>query len=162
MVNKTDKLDARGLNKLQRIGTLPEVWIPPGKLRDRRELTRTRMVLAAQRTQFKNRIHSTLDKYGLKVEVSDLFGKKGRALLARRLPELPPHTRQVTEIMLSQIDLLEERIGAIEERMREVLLPTRGERLGSCGGRTRSCVRHLLFSPRRSSTGHRRDDIVHR
>jgi len=125
MVNKTDKLDARGLNKLQRIGTLPEVWIPPGKLRDKRELTRTRMVLVAQRTQFKNRIHSTLDKYGLKVEVSDLFGKKGRALLARRLPELPPHTRQVTETMLSQIDLLEERIGAIEERMREVLLPTR-------------------------------------
>ena len=124
-MNKTDKLDARGLNKLQRIGTLPEVWIPPGKLRDKRELTRTRMVLVAQRTQFKNRVHSTLDKYGLKVEVSDLFGKKGRALLARRLPELPPHTRQVTEIMLSQIDLLEERIGAIEERMREVLLPTR-------------------------------------
>ena len=29
MVNKTDKLDARGLNKLQRIGTLPVVWIPP-------------------------------------------------------------------------------------------------------------------------------------
>ena len=28
--NKTDKLDARGLNKLQRAGTLPIVWIPPG------------------------------------------------------------------------------------------------------------------------------------
>jgi len=35
-------------------------------LRDKRELTRTRMVLVAQRTQLKNRIHSTLDKYGLK------------------------------------------------------------------------------------------------
>ena len=66
MMNKTDKLDARGLNKLQRIGTLPVVWIPPGQLRDKRELTRTRMVLVAQRTQLKNRIHSTLDKYGLK------------------------------------------------------------------------------------------------
>jgi len=29
MINKTDKLDARGLNKLQRTGTLPTVWIPP-------------------------------------------------------------------------------------------------------------------------------------
>ena len=29
-VNKSDKLDACGLNKLQRAGTLPEVWIPPG------------------------------------------------------------------------------------------------------------------------------------
>jgi len=34
MVNKTDKLDARGLNRLQRTGTLPTVWIPPGELRD--------------------------------------------------------------------------------------------------------------------------------
>jgi len=45
MVNKTDKLDARELNKLQRIGTLPKVWIPPGKLQDRRKLTHTRMTL---------------------------------------------------------------------------------------------------------------------
>jgi hypothetical protein len=28
MINKTDKLDARGLNRLQRAGPLPEVWIP--------------------------------------------------------------------------------------------------------------------------------------
>ena len=28
-INKTDKLDARGLNTLQRNGTLPTVWIPP-------------------------------------------------------------------------------------------------------------------------------------
>ena len=65
MVNKTDKLDARGLNRLQRAGTLPVVWIPPGELRDKRELTRTRMVLVSQRTQLKNRIHATLAKYGL-------------------------------------------------------------------------------------------------
>lgn len=38
VVNKTDKLDARGLNKLQRAGTLPTVWIPPGELRDKRTL----------------------------------------------------------------------------------------------------------------------------
>ena len=33
-INKTDKLDAGGLNRLQRPGTLPTVWIPPGELRD--------------------------------------------------------------------------------------------------------------------------------
>ncbi len=45
MLNKTDRLDARGLNRLQRAGTLPTVWIPPGALRDHRDLPRTRMVL---------------------------------------------------------------------------------------------------------------------
>ena len=70
MVNKTDKLDAGGLNRLQRTGTLPTVWIPPGVLRDQRDLPRTRL---------KNRIHATLAKYGLRLEgASDLFGRRGR------------------------------------------------------------------------------------
>ena len=129
MVNKTDKLDARGLNRLQRAGTLPVVWIPPGELRDKRELTRTRMVLVSQRTQLKNRIHATLAKYGLEVEASDLFGVKGRELLEEQLPLLPPHTRYVTEMLLSQIDALEKAIKPLEERMKEVLLPTREVKL---------------------------------
>jgi len=59
MVNKTDKLDARGLNRLQRTGTLPTVWIPPRQLPDQRELPRTRMVFSRMRTRLKNRIHAT-------------------------------------------------------------------------------------------------------
>ena len=64
-INKTDKLDAKGLNILQRAGTLPTVWIPPAQVRDKRELPRTRMVFAVERTKLKNRIHSVIDKYGL-------------------------------------------------------------------------------------------------
>src|SRR3989475_5055861 len=40
-INKTDRLDVRGLNRLQQNGTLPTVWIPPGALRDQRDLPRT-------------------------------------------------------------------------------------------------------------------------
>jgi transposase len=65
LINKTDKLDAHGMNRLQRNGTLPVVWIPPGPLRELRELTRTRVVLVAQRTRWKNRLTATLAKYGL-------------------------------------------------------------------------------------------------
>ena len=46
-VNKTDKLDCHGLNRLQRTGTLPTVWIPPAAIRDLRDLPRTRMMLSA-------------------------------------------------------------------------------------------------------------------
>lgn len=56
--NKTDKLDARRLAILLRNGTLPEVWIPPGELRDQRELLRLR-IFVGLRTRVKNRIHST-------------------------------------------------------------------------------------------------------
>src|SRR2546430_15757333 len=48
-INKTDRLDARALNRLQRHGTLPTVWIPPGEVRGRRDFPRTRMRVVPQR-----------------------------------------------------------------------------------------------------------------
>jgi len=126
MVNKTDKLDARGLNRLQRTGTLPTVWIPPGALRDERDLPRTRMVLVRQRTQLKNRIHATLAKYALTVpEVSDLFGRQGRELLRQRLAELPPQTTFATGRLLEQVEGLDDQVHRFERRMQEVFKPTR-------------------------------------
>ena len=119
MINKTDKLDARGLNQLQRAGTLPTVWIPPGELRDQRDLPRTRMVLVRQRTQLKNRIHATLAKYGVTCdEVSDLFGTRGMALLRQHLAALPPHTAFATRALLGQVERLNREVRAFEERMR--------------------------------------------
>ncbi|MFQ5946431.1 MAG: IS110 family transposase [Anaerolineae bacterium] len=125
MVNKTDKLDARGLNRLQRTGTLPTVWIPPGELRDGRDLPRTRMVLVRQRTQLKNRIHATLAKYALAPpEVSDLFGRRGREWLRQHLGELPPHTAYTTERLLDQLEALDCQVRLLEGRMQEVFKPT--------------------------------------
>jgi hypothetical protein len=40
-----EKFYKRGLALLLRNGTLPSVWIPPGELRDQRELPRMRMSL---------------------------------------------------------------------------------------------------------------------
>jgi len=120
--NKTDRLDCRGMIRLQRAGTLPVVWIPPRQMRDIRELVRTRMVLVRQRVQLKNRIHSTLSKYGVVVgEVSDLFGKKGRQLVREWLSQLPPHTAFVTERLLEEVEALDRRIEEVESRLGEVL-----------------------------------------
>lgn len=118
MVNKTDQLDVRGLNRLQRTGTLPTVWIPPGEWRDLRDLPRTRMVLVRQRTQLKNRIHATLAKYALNVSgVSDLFGRRGRALLRERLAALPPQTSYATTQLLDQVEALDRQVHLFEHRM---------------------------------------------
>lgn len=125
MVNKTDTLDARGLNRLQRTGTLPTVWIPPGELRDHRDLLRTRMVLVRARTRLKNRIHATLAKYALTVEdVSDLFGARGRQLLAGELRHLPPHTRFATDQLLEQVAVTTDQINHLEHRMQELFEET--------------------------------------
>lgn len=122
-VNKTDKLDAKGLNLLQRTGTLPTVWIPPADIRDKRDLARTRMVFSNQRTKLKNRIHSAIDKYGLQDEfrdVSDIFGKKARVHLRKVFELLPSESRYTSELLLAQLETVEASISAIEERMKEV------------------------------------------
>lgn len=123
-VNKTDRLDARGMNRLQRSGTLPTVWIPSADLRDQRELFRTRMVFTQQRTRLKNRIHATLAKYALRIEESsDVFNKRGRKELTLCLAKLPPHTRYATECILEQLGSVSAQITALESRMREVFAP---------------------------------------
>lgn len=125
LINKTDKLDAHGLNQLQRNRTLPTVWIPPKELRDLRELTRTRMVLGAQRTRLKNRIQATLNKYGWVLRnYSDPFGKKARVELNLRIGHLPPQTAYVTGVLMNQLDALEVQIREMEKRIRALAQET--------------------------------------
>jgi transposase len=122
LTNKTDKLDAHGLNRLQRNGTLPTVWIPPGPLRDLRELTRTRLVLVAQRTRLKNRISATLAKYGAPPsEASDPYGKRGRAELEQSLERLPEQTRWVSGQLLAQLDFVGAQVRELEQRLEELV-----------------------------------------
>jgi len=129
-INKTDRLDARGLNRLQRAGTLPTVWIPPRELRDARELPRTRMVLVCQRTKLKNRIHANLAKYGLTAGgASDLFGVRGRRILDEHLDELPSETQYVTRCLINQLDHLTHEVREIERRMAELFSATQELRL---------------------------------
>jgi transposase len=122
MINKTDKLDAHGLNRLQRNGTLPVVWIPPGELRQLRELTRTRLVLTRQRTRLKNRITATLSKYGVREsQASDPYAPGARTELEQRLAQLPEQARWVSELLLIQLDLLAGQIRQLEKRLAELV-----------------------------------------
>lgn len=121
-INKTDKLDAQGLNRLQRNGTLPTVWIPPGPLRDLRELTRTRLVLTGQRTRLKNRLTATLAKWGVPAsECSDPYGKRGRAELESHLGQLPEQTRWVSQQLLSQLDFVKLQVQQLEQRLQKLV-----------------------------------------
>lgn len=124
-INKTDKLDAQGLAVLSLNGTLPAVWIPPGELRDQRELARMRLVLVHMRTSLKNRIHATFAKYAITFEeVSDLFGVQGRRLVEKRLEGLPPETRHSVEEQLKLLDQLRSQIDQAEERIRLIVKMT--------------------------------------
>jgi transposase len=119
-INKTDKLDVHGLNRLQRAGTLPTVWIPPAELRDRRDLPRVRMFLVGQRSRLKNRIHAELTKYGVPVRgVSDTFGVKGQVLLAESMAQLPETTRKMTQHLVDQYRFVDQQIRELEKQITE-------------------------------------------
>lgn len=121
-INKTDKLDASGLAVLLHNGTLPTVWIPPGELRDVREICRYRMVLSNIRTKLKNRIHSILSKYAIRIEeVSDIFGLKGRRLLSERMEELPPESKRCVEEELKLMDDVQKQIDGVDKRIDELV-----------------------------------------
>ena len=121
LTKKTDTLDARGLAILLRNGTLPEVWIPPGELRDQRELLRLRIFLVHLRTRVKNRIHGTLARHNVQVPGADLFGVAARRLLGARLPELPEHSREAIEQELATLDFLETQIESAEQRLERIM-----------------------------------------
>jgi transposase len=128
--NKTDALDAKGLAILLHNGTLPESWIPPGELRDRRELLRTRMALRDLRSSLKHRIHAAIDRYGLQATgISDLFGVKGRVYIDAVLDRLPPNTAAMIQVQLTALDQLEVQIEDIEARIAVALKPSPEVRL---------------------------------
>ena len=118
--HKHDPLDARGLGILLRNGTLPECWIPPKELRDKRELLRTRMAVRDLRTCVKLRIYGALNRYGMHAEgVSDLFGKAGREYVKCCIAELPEETGRMVLAQVEVIDELEAKMKAIEQRIHE-------------------------------------------
>ena len=121
LINKTDKLDVHGLNRLQQNGTLPTVWIPPAPLRDLRELTRTRLVIVASRTRIKNRLSATLAKHGLDVKASDRFGVGARKQWPSLLEQLPEQTRFVSQQLFDQLDFLNQQIQQQEQRLDQLL-----------------------------------------
>jgi transposase len=124
-INKTDKLDVHGMNRLQRTGTLPTVWIAPPEIRDLRDLPRTRMFFSRERTRLKNRIQANLTKFGLNVVgFSDSFGAKARLQMEKHIEQLPYHTQTMTRELLRQLDLVEEQLDGQEKRIRELVKET--------------------------------------
>lgn len=124
-VNKTDKLDVHGMNRLQRVGTLPTVWIPPAEVRDKRELPRTRMFLVEQRSRLRNRVQAELTKYGLNVTgFSDPFGVGAREVMAERIKQMPRMAALMTEALVKQHDFVDEQVKALESEITRMIEET--------------------------------------
>lgn len=74
---KSDKLDARILADLLRADLVYESYVPTKEFREKRSLVRHRISLVRNRTILENKVHSLLDKYDYKSDLTDIFGKSG-------------------------------------------------------------------------------------
>jgi transposase len=113
---KTDKIDARVLAELCRRDLVPAIWLPDPAVRADRERARFRLHLVKHRTALKNRIHATLTTFGHPVPVSDLFGVRGRELLASLAIPEPWATTLAQSLTL--VDELEVEIERCEAALR--------------------------------------------
>lgn len=109
---KNDVRDAEELARRLQRGDLPLAWIAPPEVRELRELVRFRRKLVATRTGMKAQVHAVLAKEGLHVPVADLFGARGRRLLAQ-LP-LGVTYRDRVQVLLALIDAIDVQIAAVE------------------------------------------------
>jgi transposase len=115
---KTDRIDAWVLAELCRRELVPAIWLPDPSVRAERERARFRLHLVRHRSSLKQRVHATLLAHGTPCPVSDLFGVRGRKLLARL--ELPEPWAGTVEASLRLIDQLDGEIAASEAELRQL------------------------------------------
>jgi transposase len=115
---KTDRIDAWVLAELARRDLVPAIWLPDPLVRAERERARWRLHLVRHRSSLKQRVHAVLLTHGKPCPVSDLFGLRGRQLLARL--GLPEPWQGTIEASLRLIDELDREIGECERELRRL------------------------------------------
>lgn len=112
---KSDKLDARILADLLRAGLAYESYVPPKEFREKRSLIRHRIALIRNGTMLENRVHSLLDKYDYKTDLTDVFGRSGIAWL--KALQLSPIDKVITDTSLAAIENINSQIERVSKEI---------------------------------------------
>jgi transposase len=123
--DKSDFTDARMLADLTRVGYLPRVWLPPQEVRDLRLLVRHRQQLANARRNAKLRICAILREQRAGVGSSNRWTQAWMTW-AREAAPLSEQARWVLQQHFAELDSLNARVRAVEDRLDEL---TRDDRI---------------------------------
>lgn len=115
---KNDRLDAKLLAQLCRADMIAESYVPSDDIRELRSLVRGRKRLVEKRTDFKNEVHSLLDKEGVNYDW-DPFSEDGRQRLRSGELGLNSVGKQLMKAFLSVIDELTAQIQELESTIEE-------------------------------------------
>jgi transposase len=110
---KSDKIDARMLAELLAADLIPRVWAGDERTRMLRRRISRRRQLVKQSTATKNAASAVLVRnLKRRPELSDLFGKAGRAWLEAL--ELPQDERETLDACLRQLDFLKQELARVD------------------------------------------------
>ncbi len=130
---KTDKIDAVTLARLHASGFLPEVWAADDDTLKRRRQATERMGLVEETVRSKSRIHAILHANLVPKSKGGLFGKAGRAFLAKA--PLPAHERAILRRLDDELAHTTEQLAAIDgDLARQALADERARRLMTIPG----------------------------
>jgi transposase len=132
---KNDRVDAAKIADLLRCDLLPECYMAPVELRERRRTLRYRNLLVRQSVQMKNKIAGLLMETGVSYNKEKLHQKRYFAQLLKESAELPDALKPLLKVGRDTVERASasERalLGALE---RDSVLATRVERLGTIPG----------------------------
>jgi transposase len=114
---KSDKLDARILSDLLRTDLIYESYVPKREDRDKRSLVRHRITLSRTKTKLINKVHSILDKYDYRTELTDIFGKSGIEWLKSLAPLVTPVDKIILDTSIESIQTINQQINAVSKEI---------------------------------------------
>src|SRR5262249_29750840 len=112
---KSDKLDARILADLLRADLVYESYVPTKEFREKRSLVRHRISLVRNRTMLENKVHSLLDKYDYKSQLTDVFGKS--KIIWLKILDVSNIDRLIMNTTLAAIENINLQIDTISNRL---------------------------------------------
>jgi transposase len=114
---KSDRRDTEVLVRLSTQNELPRAHIGTTAERDWKDLLRYRVGLVRIGTRLRVRLRNIAQRYGARLEASDVDSAKGRALWAQW--ELRANHRLMVDQLLQVLAEVEQRVTAVEEQIRE-------------------------------------------
>lgn len=117
---KTDAIDSYELADLLRMNRLPEAYVPPPELNERRQILRFRVDLGKKVNTVKCQIHALLVHNGITSELTDVFGVAGREQMAKATSKLSVTQRYLIEGLLAQLDVLGRQIEEVDGQLAEL------------------------------------------
>lgn len=115
---KNDAVDARTLAQLLRTHLLPEGWIAPPEIRERRRVVRARSSLVRISSRLRCQVRALLAEQCVHPPVDSLFGVAGRQYLASL--ELPAISRGRIDAALRLIDASAAEVQLLDRELRAV------------------------------------------